>query len=450
MGGLALDETPLLPVLLAVAGIALATEIGLLRIAHGRFSRSRRLQPGEQAPTLVPFVPPAWRLLELGAWVPPGATALLTALSIQRSRGLILQVLEREPENAHRVATGMRGALSATVIGVVSLVPLLLLACWVAGIAAASRLAAERAEPAPASRSIVALASGFAAFAIVPVACAAAFGALGELNALAAASTLDPSAQEKLLAAAARATHGGLRFAFHIAVTGTLATAAAAWFWTRDNADSSVWLSTAALCSALALAALSLPMKRENESPWPTGATAGLELGFETPPVRGPDPLALGPLVELTRSSLRVDRVKVSIATLEASFRASRQQFDVLHPGEPFRGAWNLACAPDTPATRAFEALARIAQAGYRKPTWVFEVRETIVRPVLGPVPLHRVTGASTTVVAGHEHGGSGASEIGMPDAASCGALAERIAHARSQGAVAALRVSEPLEAATP
>jgi hypothetical protein len=448
MGGASLGDTPLLSALIGTGALSFALELWLLGIARRRLARSRELQRMLKGPALDGIDSPPSRLFELAVLLPPIATALVAARAIERSRSLMLRVLDHNADSAQLVASGLHGAWSATVIGASCTVPVLLLACWVSGLAASARLRADDSATAPSTQQVVTIALGFGGFGVLPVAGAAAIGALRALNALAIASTLEPSAQQATLAAAASTARAGLAVGFGLAVVGTLATSFAAWIWTSKDSRAEIWLSAAALGLALACSALSLPMKRENDLPWPPGSVNGLDITIATAQLVGPDPIPAGPVVEVGPASIKVDRAVLEAEALEPQFRELRQRFDVLHAGEAFPGTWLLACAPETPSARVFDAIGHIARAGYRKPTLIFEKQTTIVRPVLGQVPLHRVSGASATLL-----DGPSASEnvaIGAHDVIRCGQLAERVVRARKQGSSVALQLPSPPLTAAP
>jgi heme/copper-type cytochrome/quinol oxidase subunit 4 len=428
-------DAPDVSTLVVLAAVACVVELWFLRIARAR-AREDRAQ-GRRPPS---------RLLEIVAWAPVFCTAAASAVALGSARRLMLKVVDPSPESARLVAAGLQGVLDATLVGAATSVLLVVLACWVSGTSIASR---RHAKPAP----LIAIAMGFAVSAVLPIACVAAANAARFQSALANASGLDPNAQRDLMATAPDSLRAGLGLAFGISIAGIVVTAIAAWLWMQRGASAggpSVASSVVALSVAVLCVVLSLPMKRENETPWPTGRAAAPALAFQTAQLEGPDPIELGPSVELTPSSLKLERVETSASELATRFQAARSRFDVLHRDAPFTGAWGFACAADTPSARVFKVLAQALRAGYRHPTFLFETRATVQRPWLGAVPLGRVTGAKTTIVADQEPAPAGAIELRAADVKSFADLARRIVGARKSGSSAALRISDALAAAAP
>jgi hypothetical protein len=193
----------------------------------------------------------------------------------------------------------------------------------------------------------------------------------------------------------------------------------------------------AAAVIALALAAgfvlLAAPIKRENEMPWPAGEIHA-RLKGDTPQLEAPDPLALGPVVMLSRTALTVESVPESLSALRDRFLVYRNNFGLLRPGQSFPATVPLACTPDAPADAVLQVLGAAHQAGYQSVTLLFDQRVDVVRPILGSFTLHRTTGARATLLAPDQPPPPGAVVVRSTDAPTCAGISERVARARQQG----------------
>lgn len=484
---------PLATLLVAVGVAALAFEVWLLVIARRRLARRERLQreavAGDWAPVLALDGAPS-RWLELCAPVAPLVVLGVTALSVQRSRGLVLRVLEvveAPGENAQLIASGLHGEPTAVVIGTLGAWLPTVLACIVVGLAVSARVGTEgllhgaalrtrdaaasavfAAHPGPRAALVVATAVGLVLLSLLPVSWAVLATALDKLRLFALLAELEPDAQRSALESSALAAQGTLARGFRVSVAGTLLAAVAlgALLWrtapTRarglalgpaapaPSARGDMWIAASALALAVVSVVLAAPMKRESELPWPPGNLHGLGLGRLPPHERstravqleGPDAMGGGPLVEVTEDEIAVDRVRLSAAGLEPRLQELRRQYGVLHSGEAFPGALRLVCSPDTLSKRVFQLLATLARAGYREPTFVFETRRSVERPVLGTVELRHVTGARVRLVDAAALARPGAVLVHAHDTSTCQELSERVAGARLRG----LEVALPLE----
>jgi hypothetical protein len=80
------------------------------------------------------------------------------------------------------------------------------------------------------------------------------------------------------------------------------------------------------------------------------------------------------------------------------------------------------------------QVLSAAHQAGYRSVTLLFDRRLDVARPILGPLTLHRTTGARATLLAPDQPAPPGGVVVRATDAPTCAGISERIASARQQG----------------
>ena len=181
-----------------------------------------------------------------------------------------------------------------------------------------------------------------------------------------------------------------------------------------------------------ALFTLARPMKRENETPWPSGRVND-SFGAETPQLEGPDALETGPVVEVTPSQISVDRAPQGPGGLENRLRDYRRNFSLLHPGAPAPRNIVLLCSPETTAERVLAALGGALRSGYDVVTFAFETQKKVVRPILGAITLRNASAARTLLsIAGAPP--PGAAVVRSEDARDCGLLAARIVTLRRSG----------------
>ncbi|HKU39071.1 MAG TPA: hypothetical protein VJR89_13010 [Polyangiales bacterium] len=424
--------------LIALAAAALAAEAWLCVLAKRRWVRSQQPQDAHARPS-------CW--LELVALVPLIVVLAAGAICIHAAR---VRLRTHWGNDAQVVGDALYTELTSIVAGGLGAVPVALLSGIALGLAISARLqrASPAAHPGRQAWGLIAVAGGLVCASLLPLIWAGVSAALHTLHMLEQSSTLDPIDKLGALEAARQTARAELSTGFSVAVVLILAAASggcALLWWALPSQPilttrADLGLAAAALLLALALTRASAPLQRELELPWPPGNSHGLGVSTAIPPLEGPDPIALGPVLEIRRDALVLDRVQLSEESLPASLQALRRQFGVLHPSEPFQGEFLVICDPSTPAQRVFDVMAHAAQAGYRQPTFACEVRRALQRPVLGSIELRRASGARASLAAAPSET---TLQVRAGDATTCASLVERIVSARRQGAAVALQVPD-------
>ena len=479
------EAAPLVRFLPGVTAFGFGLQVVLLAFAWRAYVRTKRLQRmfvGDDWSAIpTPSVPS--RLLELCVAIPPLLVATGTVFAVQRSRELIIQgVTSTDPgHRAGMLSAGLQGELTAIVIGLVGVTLPLLLGSVAVGLAASARRLreglvwatelAKRDRPTasawaacPGSSAYVLIAA-FLAFILLglgPVVWAGLSGTWLELRTLSRIASEAPAAKIALFGEAERAAVIMLERGYVAASLGAVCAALGSglllWFASPARArlrilgrpvsepppSRSGGVAVVVFLAAGALFTVARPMKRENDTPWPTGGVNDA-LPAETPQLEGPDSLEVGPVVELTPSRISVDRAPQGPGGLEARLREYRRNFPLLYPGASIPQSIVLLCSPETSRDRVFATLGGVLRSGYDSAVFALEIKKEVVRPVLGAVTLRHASAARTSLsVAGAPP--AGAAVVRSDDAPNCGLLAARIVSLRRNGRAVVLVV--PMSAA--
>jgi hypothetical protein len=455
-----------------VVGHGLAVAVLLRAVRASRRATRIRQALMEHDWSAVPEGARPSRLLTLGAVVGPVLILGATILALQRFRGFIVQgfgppVPEAPPG---MVTLGHLGELTATIAGALGLVLPLLLGAVAAALAESAHrrsrgllravLLASRDPPAsqawatfPGPRAAV-LAAVFLAFVLLtlgPILWSAFSGMWRVLRAVDPELGLDlPERIAFINAAQLAATrtfeHGHLASSVG-AVCAGLGSAFLLWRASPARARAKLLgrpggarpsrrgaAAAVLLVGACALLALAQPMKRENETPWPPGHALGLDWlpKLQTAEIDGPDELERGALIKITSSGQSLDWSEADPVGIRDRLVTYRNNFALLHPGQPFRPRVLLACSPDVSADRVFQLLWRVLQTDFNGVSFVFQTTESLSRPVLGAITWTNLTAANVwlTVAAAPV----GATILSPDPALDCGALSARIVALRRAG----------------
>ena len=454
---------------------AVAFQIVLLVLSARAYGRTRRvarsLTAGAWSASARPL--PLSRFLVVGPAIPVLLVLGEMIYAVQRSRGTMLQSVM----GANSIDTGglaslglvqELGAILGGMFGLVLPLPLGAMAAGLAisahhrraGLAHAIDLAgrdreaalAWTARPGSSAPTLVAVFLGFVVLGLGPVIAGGISGTWREMQALRDVSRADPAEKIAIYQQAEQVAGTILERGYRIAVGGVVCAAIGAaillWFASPSRARARVLgrlvpepspsgglAVTGAILAAAAISlfALARPMKRENETPWPSGS-ANDRLDLETPGLEGPDGLELAPLVGVSTTGLTFDRAPQDAAGMEASLRAYRANFALLHPGEPAPREILFACAPSVGSDRVLAAIEIAHRSGFDGIRFVFESAHQVVRPVIGTVTLRNVTAARASMSADGAMVPAGTESIRLDQTPTCAQLAARVVELRRTG----------------
>jgi hypothetical protein len=367
-------------------------------------------------------------------------------------------------------SAGLRGELGAILAGTLGLALPLVLGAVTVGIAASARrrrlgfgwaiqlltsdqeaALAWRERPGPTAPALTAVILSFVLFGLGPVIGGAVVGTWRKLEAFDVMTRAAPGAKlaiyTRAQSAAGQIFESGYLAAMVGVVCVAIGAAILAWLTSPTRArrrilgrpapmppssDGGVIGAAALVVAALGLVVVASPMRRENQTPWPNGS-ATERLGVETVALEGPDPLVLAPMVALTKTGLAFEREATDIAGVGDRLLTYRENFPLLHPGEPTPREVLLACSPEIASERVFAVLETARRSGYDHVRLVFETALTSVRPAIGTVKLRNVTAAQVAI--GDEGAAqAGAQPVRAGDTVTCQQLAVRVVDLRRAG----------------
>ena len=454
---------------------AVVAEIVLLALAvrmHARAREHARALAALERSTSAPLESLAAPLAIISV-IPVLLVLAQMVHAVQQARGLMLESLPggHLHDDLGVAAVGLAQELRAILGGMIGLVvPLILgavaaglaisVGCQRAGFARALDLASRDREaalawvscPGPSAPRVVAVILSFVVLGLGPVIVGAAWGTLAQLRAFDEMTRAAPVAKAAVFAAAQQFAGTVLERGFRLAIIGVASAAVGAAVLLRLTSPSrapaellgrsasappsrggAVVIGAIFAAVAIALFALSGPMKRENETPWPPGS-ANNRLGVETLALDGPDGFELGPLVLVTKNGLSFAGGGRDAAGVAAGLRSYRANFSLLHPGEPLQREILVACAPDAGKEPVLAAIDVARRVGYDRTAFVFESVRQEARPFIGRVTLRKLTAARVSISA-EDVSAPPATELLRPDNVStCAQLAARIVDLRRAG----------------
>lgn len=472
----AFRDVPRLGLVLGAALLAVLAALAMLRTARQLHQRSQQLQQqaidGDFRP-LERLARAPSRMFECCVMFAPLLVLVTTGIVLERARAGILGAVRTAAQAAdvntdQLFADALQSSFAASAVGLIGTALAVVIAGVASGFAGTARMrlqdlmhgsALQAHDPSaalafaryagPPAGAVVGGILGFISFAFGPVAIAGIVASIDILERWAGLAQLDVSARVTSWDAALHAARNVLDLGFAWSVVGTIV-ATVGWvglaWWisparmrnrmlgrpvATSGARSDLTLAFAALAMAALLAGLAVPLRRENATEWPPGSRFGLGLSAVTPQLHGPDPVADGPLVELTSDSITVDRIPSNAQDLERQLRGRAEEYRVLHPHDAFTGSVRIACARDTPVEQVSQLLQTLARVGYDAPTFVFDVQREFERPVLGRVVLHQVSGARTMFSEAPVVPAGKSTAIAIREASTCAELCQRIVSAR-------------------
>jgi len=451
-------------------GLALAVLIRALR-ASRRATRIRQVVMDNDW-TAVPENTRPSKFLTLSAVIGPPLILGATILALQRSRGLMVQGFDLSDPDPPRmmVTLGHLSELATMIAGSLGLVLPLLLGAAAAALAESARrrsrgllrasvlanrdrLAALACAtfPGPDASVLVVVFLAFVFCALGPILWSAFSGIWRVLRAIDPGLGLDLSERTAFIKAAQLAAtrtfeHGHIASSVG-AVCAGLGSAFLLWRTSPARARAKILGRPAVappsrqgaaaallLVGACALFALAQRMKRENETPWPPGHALALDWWpkLQTLEIDGPDTLERGAVIKMTSSGQSIDGAAEDPVGIRDKLVTYRNNFALLHPGQPFQPRVNLVCSPDVRADRIFEILWRLLQTDFNGGSFVFQTTQSLSRPVLGAITWTRLAAANVWLTV--DAAPIGATVLSPDPASDCGALSARIVALRRAG----------------
>jgi hypothetical protein len=483
----AVNTVPFLGAFAATAAAGLAIQVVVVVSSQRRLRGLEALRAlalrGEWAPLSGVKIPSPWP--GLAAAFVPVVIALGGAMSIQTSRGLILQTM-LAPDASTTAATlsrGISGDMNATPMAVLLAGVAAVLACVAVGLAVAARSrarglrhAASLASTAPDTASVwakhpgwdagalIGSALAFVALALLPLLTATCRAVIIRIEGYKVIASLAPRDKvthlARVLDDGAHVLRTGLEGA-HLGIA--LATIVAASLLisqspirarahtlgpTAERSPAQPFAAVVLLALALIGFLLARPMQEENTLAWPSEGRSGPPWAkVQTPRLDGPDAVQRAPVLEVTRERTTLNGAEVDGGELHDRLVSMRNNYPLLHTDRGFDGEIALVAASDAPLDRVLHALAFASLAGFDHPRFIFFQTSTQQRPILGPIVYTRSTAAAVTAVWTGEEARAGATVVTARESATWAALATRVVKARRQGAPVALVVPVPVSA---
>lgn len=214
------------------------------------------------------------------------------------------------------------------------------------------------------------------------------------------------------------------------------------WRW-QPSWRRTLLISPACVVGAVCLFIAAAPFRAENHMPWPPPASGKEKLLIDEPKsplLEGPDELERAPLLWFNEQHYTLDGRQADPEDIESQFRQFKQTYGILNPNGAWDGRFLVLSVADLRIDTLMSYLSAAARADSRHPLFIFTRRETLVRPLLGPLSRVHVTGAAATLV--RRDSKTDEDVVLDPQAfSSYGALATRLVELRRAGKTVALRI---------
>jgi hypothetical protein len=389
------------------------------------------------------------------------ALPMLGGISVHAARKLMFAAYSGSgidpSEKASDLARGMSGQMNA--IPFVVFATLTALALWVVG--TTRTLSRPRSEGRTGSFPPVLLVG----LGLVPTALGAMQWSVGVIKTFVSLAGVDPAEKGPILERQLDAGRHQLTLFARGSMIGiaVLAVLAVALIVTRARSDAAaagasarprssrrlLALSAAAIALAGVLMFAARPLAAENDLPWPPSRSSEFvwEGGPSTPDVIGPDAPERAPVVTVFRDKVLLDAAPTSdFDDLESKLTTLATNFRLLHPGQVFNGTALIEADAATPIARLTSVLRAVHGVWYDHPLFVFTVKESQVRPVLGA--MHRVTLSGARIRLGYtdddedDEEWKSATPLRLEDFPDYAAFARRLVELRRAGKVVLVKVT--------
>jgi hypothetical protein len=426
--------TPLFWIVLGLALAIGAGELALLIIA-----RRRRSAAGEGAATDRERRLAARLAVAAAAGPVLLAATIIASIEIGHARLLAGLAADDPRLNVALIVAGLEGFLNAKSWGLLLLGPVLVLAT----IAAALHAAAATRSPA---RPIVLTLALFVLAGLGSFLGGAFLYSARLIKLLAGVAGIDPELkrimiikglEETRVALDGGAISGAVGFGAALVAGISIAAAQRKRGGVRDG---SWWPPALCLLAAIALWGAARPLRAENTTPWPTSPGAALTINrVATPAIDGPDVLPPAEVVTVGNDLLLGDGSPRNLVELHDALVILRNNYTLLHPGEPPDENLVIVCAPDTRTEALVEVLQLAKTTEYRRPAFAFGKETTIERPMMGKQRRWKWTAVKALIRGAGPETPTPVVTVTVGDYPTCDGVARAVVAVRRAGNIARL-----------
>jgi len=425
---------PLFWVLLALAVAIAGGELALLVIA-----RRRRSLAGEVGLTDHQRRMAAWFAVAAAAGPIVLAVAVVASIHIGHVRFLAGLAASDPRQTVDQIVAGLEAFQNAKPWGLMVLIPNVVLGTIAAALHGA---AASKSPPRP----LLVTALMFVLVGLVPFLYGAFVYSAQLIKVLAGVAGVDPEMKRIMIVKGIEETRalldagakgGAVGFAAALGVGVFVAVGSS-----RQGAAfrGNWWLPSLCLLVAIGLWVAAEPLRAEVALPWPDSPCAALTINrVATPPIDGPDAIPAAEVVTVAKDLLLFNGSPRDPEKVHDSLVVMRNNYELLHPGEPPDEDLVVVCAPDTP-TQALVEVLRIAQATeYRRPAFAFGKQTTIERPTMGTQRRWQWTAAKALIPGVGPETPTPIVTVTVGDYSDCDGVARAVAAVRRSGKIAGL-----------
>jgi hypothetical protein len=230
----------------------------------------------------------------------------------------------------------------------------------------------------------------------------------------------------------------------------TLVGAALLVSWARrwrhtPRVRTTVLVSQLCIAGAIGLFLAGAPFRAENHLPWPAEPASGERLMVDepqSPKLQGPDGVERAPVLWFGEQFVTLDGYVTDPGHIEDYLRVGKQNYRLLNPDAGWRGVLDVLAAAQTPTDKLGSYLKAAARADYHSVYFVFTKRESLARPILGPLTRVQASAARVTLVASSgETQGDDVTLVKARTFRTYGELAVRLVELRRTGQEVALHI---------
>ena len=207
-----------------------------------------------------------------------------------------------------------------------------------------------------------------------------------------------------------------------------------------DEHRVSWWSPALSLIAAAGLFLAAEPMRAENTTPWPPSEGAAMTTNVvATPDVDGPDKIPPAEVVTVTPELTLFSGSPGNPIELRDRLVTMRNNYNLLHPGEPSNEDLVIICSPETATERLIEVLQLAKLTEYRRPAFAFGKRTTIQRPLLGILRRWQWSAAKALIPGVGPEQPTPIVTLTVDNSPTCDGVARAVAAIRRDGKIAGL-----------
>ena len=427
------ENVPHFPVLVTGPLLVLVVQVLLLRHAlrqrRAELALEAQIEAGGWSVLAQARMPPLWPAVAAGALVLLVPGLALWSIATARA-GMIMGITKVAPaEKAAQISRSLSGMFNAVPWAINLFVPCALLAIVSVTMTIATRqrirrlseasrdssgdvAAALRACRGPGADNLTLLPVLLFLGGLTPVLWGAWSHALEMIRGLSALARL-PAAEKvpHLLGTVERSRALFTERAWLIwpgTVVATLVGAALLVSWARrwrhiPSVRTTVLGSQLCVVGAIGFFLAGAPFRAENSLPWPAEPASGEKLMVDepqSPTLKGPDEIVRAPLLWFGKQLVTLDGYVSDPGHFEDYLRVGKQNYRSLNPGAGWRGSVDVLAAGQIPMDQLVSYLRAAARADYHSVYFVFAKRESLARPILGPLTRVQASAARVTLAA--------------------------------------------------